>query len=137
MNPMGQRALDQHRRHRPLEHMMFDDPETTFARVGEQMEGEIDFISRQIAGECRPGESPAEWETRKRQAKVAAEEIVIADHWAFQPQELTEEEQDEELLNDPVIGERVRLETEVLNELQRIEQMTDEEFDLEFPEKTA
>lgn len=129
--------MEQHRKHRPLEHMMFDDPEAAFAREGEWIEGQIRLISEQIAGPQREGESLVEWETRLRQAKVIAEEITLADHWAFQPQELTEEEQDEELLNDPLIGEQVRWSRELSAELFRIEMMTDEELEMEYPEEPA
>ncbi len=86
MNRYAQIALDQHRRHRPLEHSRIDDPTRFFTEIGEQIQAEITSRRDEILGPPRPGESAEAYRLRSYQALATAEELVLADHHLFQPE---------------------------------------------------
>lgn len=86
MNRYAQIATDQHRRHRPLEHSLIDDPIRFFAEIGEQIQADVTNLRDEILGSPRPDESIEDYRHRSYQALATAEELVLADHWLFQPE---------------------------------------------------
>lgn len=104
MNRYAQIALDQHRRHRPLEHSLIDDPTRFFTEIGEQIQAEVTNLRDEILGPTRPGESIEAYRHRGYQALATAEELVLADHYLFQP----EADETEDLGNDPVLARYYR-----------------------------
>lgn len=99
MNRYAQIAIDQHRRHRPLEHSLIDDPVRFFTEIGEEIQAEVKNLRDEILGRPRPGESIEDYRLRSYQALATAEELVLADHWLFQP----ETETDETAEDDPIL----------------------------------
>ena len=104
MNRYAQIALDQHRRHRPLEHSLIDDPTQFFTEIGEQIQADVTNLRDEILGPPRPDESIEDYRHRSYQALATAEELVLADHWLFQPE--TEAEQTAE--DDPILDRYYR-----------------------------
>jgi hypothetical protein len=104
MNRYAQIALDQHRRHRSLEHSLIDDPVRFFTEIGEQIQVEVTNLRDQILGQPRPGESIEDYRLRSYQALATAEELVLADHWLFQP----ETEAQEAAEDDPILDRYYR-----------------------------
>jgi len=96
MNRYAQIALEHHRRHRPLEHSLIDDPTQFFEAVGEEIQAAVTSHRDQILGPPGPNETPETYRLRSYQASAAAEEMVLADHHLFQP-EMTETDE-----SDPI-----------------------------------
>jgi hypothetical protein len=84
MNRYAQIALEQHRRLRPLEHLLIEDPTRFFTEIGAQMQAEVTSLRDEILGPPRPNETPEEYRIRGYQALATAEEMVLADHYLFQ-----------------------------------------------------
>jgi hypothetical protein len=105
MNRYGQIALDQHRRHRPLEHSQIDDPIRFFEEVGEEIQTDVTSHRDEILGRPRPGETAEAYRLRSYQALATAEEMVMADHHLFQPEADEMAETDE---SDPILDRYFR-----------------------------
>lgn len=86
MNRYAQIALDQHRRHRPLEHSLIGDPTRFFTEIGTQIQAEVTSLRDEILGPPRTGETPEDYRLRSYQALTAAQETILADHHLFQPE---------------------------------------------------
>ena len=97
MNRYAQIAIDQHRRHRPLEHSLIDYPVRFFTEIGEEIQAEVTNLRDEILGQTRPGESIEDYRLRSYQALATAEELTLADHPLLQPDpsEETEDWSDE------------------------------------------
>ncbi len=67
-----------------------DEPERFFAEAGEQIQTAVTATRDQILGERRPGESVEDFRRRSYQALHTAEELVLSDHFLFQPEETGE-----------------------------------------------
>ena len=104
MNRYAQIALEQHRRHRPLEHSMIDDPTRFFTEIGEEIQAEGTNLRDEILGPHRPAESIEDYRHRSYQALATAEELVLTDHWLFQP----ETEAEETAQDDPILDRYYR-----------------------------
>jgi hypothetical protein len=113
MNRYGQLALDFNRRHRPAAYSQIPDPEAFFTEAGETMVADISAARDEILGLRRPGEDLETYRLRSYQALATAEEMVLADHYLFQPEELTPAEDSipdhDELEADPDLARRYRL----------------------------
>ncbi len=103
MNRYAQIAI-QHRRHRPLEHSLIDDPTRFFTEIGEQIQADVTNLRDEILGPPRPDESIEDYRHRSYQALATAEELVLADHWLFQ----SETETDETTDDDPILDRYYR-----------------------------
>ena len=97
MNRYAQIALDQHRRSRPLEHALLDDPTRFFTEIGETIQTDVTNLRDEILGPPKAGETPEEYRLRSYQALATAEELTLADHPLLQPDpsEETEDWSDE------------------------------------------
>ena len=80
MNRYAQIALEQHRRHRPLEHSMIDDPIRFFTEIGDQIQADVTNLRDEILGPPRPAESIEDYRYRSYQTLATAEELMLADH---------------------------------------------------------
>jgi hypothetical protein len=100
MDRYAQMALDQHRRLRPLEHSLIDDPTPFFAEMGEQIQAQVTDLRDEILGPIRTHESIEHYRLRSYQALATAEEIVISDYF---PSETAEDPDDglTDLEDDP------------------------------------
>jgi len=95
MNRYAQIALDQHRRHRPLEHSRIENPTRFFTEIGDQIQADVTAHRDQVLGPPRPGETIEDYRIRSHQALRAAEELVLADHPLLQPETETGSDRDD------------------------------------------
>lgn len=79
MNRYGQMALDHYQRHHPDQLAALDDPISHFTDLGDQTQTAITDLRDQILGPQRPGENPASYRSRGRQALRQATEIVLTE----------------------------------------------------------
>ncbi len=79
MDRYARMALDQHRRLRPLEHSLIDDPTQFFAEMGDQIQAQVTDLRDELLGQTRSDESIEDYRLRSYQALSTAEEIVISD----------------------------------------------------------
>jgi hypothetical protein len=86
MNRYAQIALEQHRRHRPLEHSLIDDPTRFFEEIGEEIQAEVTRHRDEILGSSRATETAEAYRLRSYQALTTAEELVLAGHHLFHPE---------------------------------------------------
>lgn len=94
MNRYAQIAIEQHRRHRPLEHSMIDDPTRFFTEIGEQIQATVTSHRDEILGPRLPTETAEAYRLRSYQALATAEELVLADHHLLQPETTEQDEAD-------------------------------------------
>lgn len=87
MDRYAQMALDLHRRLRPLEYALIDDPTLFFSEIGNQIQAQVTDLRDEILGPIRLGESIEAFRLRGYQAQTTAEEIVLSD---FFPSEMAE-----------------------------------------------
>lgn len=113
MNHYGQLALDHSRNHRPVAYSQIPDPDEFFAEAGEEIAAAITETRDQILGPPRAGEDLESYRRRGYQALATAEELVLADHFLFQPETTTTAEDFDE---DPDLADRYRL----LDEINRL-----------------
>ena len=106
MNRYGQMALDHNRRHRPDAYSQIPDPEDYFAGAGEAIAAEVIRLRDEILGRMRPGENPEDYRLRSYQALATAEELILADHFLFQPD--TSGETADDWSDDPDLDRRYR-----------------------------
>lgn len=107
MDRYAQMALDQHRRLRPLEHSLIDDPTQFFTEMGGQIQAQVTDLRDEILGQIRPGESIEDYRLRSYQALTMAEEIVLSDYFPLE----TAEDPDEglsDLVDDPDLARYYR-----------------------------
>jgi hypothetical protein len=104
MNRYAQIALDQHHRHRPLEHSLIDDPTRFFTEIGEGIQADVTNLQDELLGSLRPHESIEDYRHRSYQALVTAEELVLADHDLLRP----EADETDDLGDDPILDRRYR-----------------------------
>ncbi|MCU0267295.1 MAG: hypothetical protein MUF83_01475 [Acidimicrobiales bacterium] len=97
MNRYAQIALDQHRRHRPLEHALIGDPIAFFEQIGLELQAAVTSRRDEVLGPPRPGENPDQYRQRGYQAWATAEELTLRDHPLFQP----ESDEDDGIEDDP------------------------------------
>ena len=112
MNHYGQLALDHSRNHRPVAYSQIPDPDEFFAEAGEEIGAAIIETRDQILGPPRADEDLESYRRRGYQALATAEELVLADHFLFQPETTAAEDFDE----DPDLADRYRL----LDEINRV-----------------
>jgi hypothetical protein len=112
MNHYGQLAHDHSRSHRPAAYSQIPNPDEFFAEAGEEIAAAITETRDQILGPPRAGEDLESYRRRGYQALATAEELVLADHFLFQPGSTTEEDFDD----DPDLADRYRL----LDEINRV-----------------
>jgi hypothetical protein len=105
MNHYGQLALDHSRNHRPAAYSQIPHPDEFFAEAGEEIAAAITETRDQILGPPRAGEDLESYRRRGYQALATAEEMVLADHFLFQPETTGEEDFDE----DRDLADRYRL----------------------------
>lgn len=86
MNRYAQIALEQHRRLRPLEHLLIEDPTRFFTEIGAQMQAEVTSLRDEILGPPRPEETLEEYRIRGYEALATAEELVLTEHYLFEPE---------------------------------------------------
>ena len=86
LNRYGLLALDFSRRHRPRAWAALPEPITTFETIGEEIQTQVTLIRDQLLGPPRPGEHTMDLDRRAAQALSTAEELILADHPAFQPE---------------------------------------------------
>ena len=112
MNHYGQLALDHSRNHRPVAYSQIPDPDEFFAEAGEEIAAAITETRAQTLGPPRVDEGLESYRRRGYQALATAEELVLTDHFLFQPETTTAEDFDE----DPDLADRYRL----LDEITRV-----------------
>ena len=78
MNHHGEQAQRHWRHYLPASYSRLEDPETFFANLGEQADGEIEDLYLEYAGPETPGETAEEKEQRLTQAMNRATEEVYA-----------------------------------------------------------
>ncbi len=109
MADYGKMAHDFSRRHRPVALAEIDQPERFFAEAGEQIQAAVTATRDEILGDRRTGESVEEYRRRSHQAVQAAEELVLSDHFLFQP----EETGDQPVEDDPALAADRRMQAMV------------------------
>lgn len=100
MNRYAQIALDQHRRSRPLEHALLDDPIRFFTEIGEAIQTDVTNLRDEILGPPQPGETIEDYRLRSQQALTTAEEVVLTDHYLFRPEA---DEETDDFTDDPIL----------------------------------
>lgn len=100
MNRYGQTALDFNLRHRSNAISQISDREAFFAREGEAIAAEVTRLRDELLGPTRAGESLEAYRLRSYQALTTAEEITLAGHYLFQPEEMAETAEDPSELPD-------------------------------------
>lgn len=86
LNRYGLLALDFCRRHRPIAWAATPDPISTFEKIGDDIQAQVTLTRDQLLGPPRLQEHPLSLERRAAQALSTAEELILADHPAFQPE---------------------------------------------------
>ena len=94
MNRYGQMAQDHNRQHRPDVYSRIPDPDGFFAEAGEAIAAEVTRLRDQILSPPRPGENPEAYRLRSYQALAAAEELTLAEHHLFLPDQTTAADED-------------------------------------------
>lgn len=107
MDRYAQIALDQHRRLRPLEHSLIDDPTQFFTEMGDQIQARVTGLRDEVLGQIRPGESMEDYRLRGYQVLAMADEVVISDYF---PLETAEDPDDDlsDLVDDPDLARYYR-----------------------------
>ena len=85
MNRYGRMARHNYRSHLPDRLAAMADPASYFTRLGEQAQAAVTDLRDRILGAQRPGESPAGYRSRGRQAFRQAEEIALAELLTLPP----------------------------------------------------
>ena len=97
MNRYGQMALDHYRRHLPDRLAAIADPTHHFTDLGNQTQTAITDLRDRILSAQRPGESPAGYRSRGRQALRQAEEIVLTELLPPPPDDESDQVKDRDL----------------------------------------
>lgn len=105
MNRYGQIALEHHQRHRPVAFSQIPDPNAFFTTIGEEIAAAVTTLRDEILGRPRPGEDPEAYRLRGYQALATAEELTLADHYLFGPDESSPTE---DLTDDRDLGHHYR-----------------------------
>lgn len=111
MNRYGQMALEHNRLYRPDAYSQIPDAEVFFAEAGEAIATEVTRLRDEILGPIRPGENPEEYRLRSYQELATAEEMILADHFLFQPD--TSGETADDWSDDPDLDRRYRTLAEI------------------------
>lgn len=111
MNRYGHLAREHHRNHRPDDSSQIPNPDEFFTTVGEEIAEEVSRVRDEILGQLRPGENLDAYRLRGYQAMTTAEELVLSDHYLFQPDPNETTDQDWE--DDPDLARRYRLLAEI------------------------
>ena len=94
MNRYGQMARKHWARWLPARCTTIEDPTSFFSDLGNQAEQRIDQLTDRLAGEDPPGEDYLAKAGRLGQARMQAEEIVLAELILLPPEPGTDEDQD-------------------------------------------
>ena len=105
MNRYGQMARKHWARWLPARYAAIKDPTSFFSDLGNQAEQRIDQLTDRLAGEDPPGEDYLAKAGRLGQARMQAEEIVLAELILLPPE--TDEDQDQ----PPATQDRPRIVT--------------------------
>ena len=105
MNRYGQMARKHWARWLPARYATIEDPTSFFSDLGNQAEQRIDQLTDRLAGEDPPGEDYLAKAGRLGQARMQAEEIVLAELILLSPE--TDEDQDQ----PPATQDRPRIVT--------------------------
>ena len=98
MNRYSRLALDHWLRHRPASLASMADPEGYFARLGATVEAQVIDERDRLLGERRAGEDLEAFRLRSYRARRQAEETVLAELVWAEPEPVTGEGEDDELL---------------------------------------
>ena len=107
MNRYGQIARKHWARWLPARYAAIKDPTSFFSDLGNQAEQRIDQLTDRLAGEDPPGEDYLAKAGRLGQARMQAEEIVLAELILLPPEPGTDEDQDQ----PPATQDRPRIVT--------------------------
>ena len=107
MNRYGQMARKHWARWLPARYAAIKDPTSFFSDLGNQAEQRIDQLTDRLAGEDPPGEDYLAKAGRLGQARMQAEEIVLAELILLPPEPGTDEDQDQ----PPATQDRPRIVT--------------------------
>ena len=105
MNRYGQMARKHWARWLPARYATIEDPTSFFSDLGNQAEQRIDQLTDRMAGDDPPGEDYLAKAGRLGQARMQAEEIVLAELILLPPE--TDEDQD----HPPATQDRPRIVT--------------------------
>ena len=94
MNRYRQMARKHWARWLPAQYAAIEDPTGFFSDLGNQAGQRIDQLADQLAGDGPPGEDYLAKAGRLGQARIQAEEIVLADLILLPPESGTDEDQD-------------------------------------------
>ena len=94
MNRYGQMARKHWARWLPARYATIEDPTSFFSDLGNQAEQRIDQLTDRMAGDDPPGEDYLAKAGRLGQARMQAEEIVLAELILLPPEPGTDEDQD-------------------------------------------
>jgi len=111
MNRYGQLAHDHSRNHRPVAYSQIPDPDRFFEIEGEQIALDVTNLRDELLGPPKDNENLDDYRKRGYQALATAEELVLTDHYLFQPE--TTESPDEDWEDDPELESRYRLLAEI------------------------
>jgi hypothetical protein len=100
VNKYGEMVMTFNRQHRPEAFAELSKPDEFFSAVGEQIAAEVRTLATELQS------SPSRTPMTMDQARRAAEEIVLADHWLL----IAEPEAEEDLARDgdPAVAQRYR-----------------------------
>ena len=107
MNRYGQMARKHWARWLPARYAAIKDPTSFFSDLGNQAEQRIDQLTDRMAGDDPPGEDYLAKAGRLGQARMQAEEIVLAELILLPPEPGTDEDQDQ----PPATQDRPRIVT--------------------------
>ncbi len=92
MNRYGLMAQQHWARWLPARYATIEDPDSFFSDLGTQVAERIDTLALQLAGDDQPGEGYLGKAGRLGQARLQAEEIVLADMVLLEPEPGTDED---------------------------------------------
>lgn len=127
MNRYGQLAQEHWLRWLPTRYAAIPNPEDFFSTLGQEVQDQVADLSVQLEGPDLPGEGYLEKLGRLNMAKLQAEEQVLADLVYLPPEPEIEDQDEQDLLNDPVLAG-----TRQMVEFARLQQqIKDEDWDEE------
>jgi hypothetical protein len=100
MNKYGEMAMTFSRRHRPLAFAELAQPDEFFTAMGEEIAAEVRTLTSELQHRSS-GTAMTE-----DQARLAAEEIVLADHWLLIPEPEAEDDLTQD--DDPAVAQHYR-----------------------------
>jgi hypothetical protein len=110
MNEYAQLARERHAAARPIQHALIEDPGGFFEQIGRELDDQVRATRGELLGPRASRESREDFQRRGQQCQATAVELVLGEHFLFQPENPNDEDEDfsdEELADDPGLAQHL------------------------------